>query len=302
VFVASKSGATLEPLVALRVFRREAQEYYGLRSEWLGKLFAAATGTTGRLRSQLKAQGLDDASILTIPDNVGSRFAVFSPAGLVPAALMGLDVRALLLGAAAMTKRFLEEPFERNPVLQLAAVNYLMSEEQGKPVRVLSLWSQKLEALGRWYAYLLAECLGKQGRGVTAVPLVQTRDLHTHAQVLQEGPRDRFVTNFVVKQPRAVPIQVQMADQNEDELNAIARKGLPDIAAASLKGANQAHYDAARPTADLVVPALSEHAVGQLMQLLMLATAVEARLYGVNPYGQPGGEVYRRHVRELLKG
>src|SRR5205823_3678809 len=128
VFV-SKSGATLEPGLAHRVFRREATEYYGLRSPWLTQLFAAVTGPATRLRELFKALGHDDADVLTVPDNVGGRYSVFTPAGLVPAAVMGMDARALLLGAAAMTKRFLEEPFERNPVLQFAGLNHLMSEE-----------------------------------------------------------------------------------------------------------------------------------------------------------------------------
>jgi glucose-6-phosphate isomerase len=301
VLVISKSGATLEPLVALRVFRREAHEYYGLRSQWLRELFTAVTGTTSRLRSQFKVQGHDPAELLTMPDKIGSRFAAFTPAGLLPAAIMGLDVRALLLGAAAMTKRFLEEPFEHNPVLQLAGVNFLMSEEVHKPIRVLAAWSRKLEVLGQWYGYLLAESLGKQGRGPTPLPLVHTRDLHVHGQLLQDGPRDRFITNLIVKNPRTVPIGVQMADHNEDDLNALARKSLNDINNASLRSANQGYYDSARPTADIVVPTLSEHTMGQLMQMLMLATVVEARLMGVNPYGQPGSELYRRNIRELLK-
>src|SRR5262249_989521 len=125
----TKSGASLEPAVALRVFRREANEYYGLRSPWLASLFAAVTGTATRVRGEFKACGIPDESVLTIPDEVGSRFSVFTPAGLLPAAIMGLDVRALLLGAAAMTRRFLEEPVERNPVLQFAGLNYLMTEE-----------------------------------------------------------------------------------------------------------------------------------------------------------------------------
>ena len=127
---------------------------------------------------------------------------MFTPAGLLPAAVMGLDVRALLLGAAAMTQRFLEEPFERNPVLQFAAVNYLMTEECDKPLRVLSVWSKKLEALGLWYDQLLAESLGKQGRGPTPLTTVQTRDLHARGQQHQEGPRDRVINNLVVKTPQ----------------------------------------------------------------------------------------------------
>src|SRR5205085_2015269 len=102
----SKSGTTLEPGVAHRVFRREATEYYGLRSEWLTRLFAAVTSPTSKLRDVFRATGHPDTDVLSIPENVGGRFSIFTPAGLLPAALMGLDVRALLLGAAAMTKRF----------------------------------------------------------------------------------------------------------------------------------------------------------------------------------------------------
>ena len=98
-------------------------------------------------------EGYDDDEILNVPEKVGGRFSVFSSAGLLPAAVMGLDVRALLLGAATMTRRFLEEGFDRNPVLQYAAVNYLMSEEVGKKTRVLAVWSKKLEGLGLWYDF-----------------------------------------------------------------------------------------------------------------------------------------------------
>src|SRR5262249_840508 len=159
----------------------------------------------------------------------GGRFSVFTPAGLLPAATIGLDVRALLLGASVMTRRFLEEPFERNPILQYAAVNYLMSEQLGKPIRVLAVWSKKLEALGLWYDQLVAESLAKQGRGPTPLTIVQTRDLHSRGQQHQEGTRDKVINNLVVNSPQTVPIPVGMSDHNEDGLNALNRKGLPDI-------------------------------------------------------------------------
>jgi glucose-6-phosphate isomerase len=302
VVALGKNGDALEPAIVLRVFRREANEYYGLRSEWLTELFAAVSGGESKLRSLFHAHGHDEADILSIPDKVGARFSVFTAAGLFPAAVMGLDARALLLGAAAMTKRFLEEPFERNPVLQFAAVNYLMTEECRKPLRVVAVWSKKLEALSGWYEQLAASSLGKYGRGPTPLTMVGPRDLPARGQQHQEGPRDRLITNLIVKNSKAVPIAVQMADHNEDELNQYNRKGLPDILNATLDSLRQAYYDVARPTADLVLPVLSEHTMGQLMQMLMLATVVEARLMGVNPYGQPGEDVYKRHRRELLKG
>jgi glucose-6-phosphate isomerase len=200
-----------------------------------------------------------------------------------------------------MTKRFLEEPFERNPVLQFAAVNYLLAEELHKPVRVLAVWSKKLEGVGLWYEQLLAESLGKQSRGPTPLTAVQTRDLHSRGQQHQEGPRDRVINNLVVKAPRAVPILVQMADHNEDDLNAYSRKGLPDVTAAALRATNQAYFEVARPAADLILPLVSEHTLGQLLQMLMLATVVEGRLMGLNPYGQPGVEAYKRQLRDFLR-
>jgi glucose-6-phosphate isomerase len=301
VVVISKSGDTLETAAAYRLLRRNAVEYYGTRSERFRRLIVPVTGSLGRLRELCRADGYSDNDVLSIPDNVGGRYSVFTPVGLMPAAVMGLDVRALLLGAAAMTRRFLEEPFERNPVLQYAAVNHLMAEECGKPIRVLSIWSKKLEAVGQWYDQLLAESLGKRGRGPTPVTAVQTRDLHSRGQQHQDGARDKVINNLVVRHPMHPPIMIGMADRNEDDLNALNRKGLPDIMQAALEGTNQAYYEAARPTADLVVPTLSEHTVGQLLQMLMLATVVEGRLMGVNPYGQPGVAGYKEYLTAALR-
>lgn len=301
VVVVSKSGASLEPGVALRVFRREATEYYGLRSPWLSRLFASVTGPSTKLRALMQALGVGEDGLLPIPENVNGRYSVLSPAGLLPAAVMGLDVRALLLGASAMTKRFLEEPVERNPVLQYAGLNYLMHNEKEKPIRVLSIWSKKLEGVGLWYDHLLSESLGKQGLGPTPLTVVQTRDLHTRGQQHQEGPRDRVINNLLVKVPHSIPIMIQMADHNEDDLNQFNRRGLPDITSCSLRSVNQSYFDVARPTADIVVPTLSEHTMGQLLQMMMLATVVEARLMGVNPYAQPGVDTHRKYLTQYLR-
>jgi glucose-6-phosphate isomerase len=301
VIVISKSGNTLEPAVTYRVFLREAMEYYGSRSEWLRDLFVPVTGAASKLRDLFQAVGHANESILTIPDNVGGRFSVFTPAGLLPAAVMGLDVRALLLGAAAMTRRFLEEPFERNPVLQYAGVNYLISEETAKPVRVLAVWSKKLESLGSWYDQLLSESLAKQSRGPTPLTAVMTRDLYARGQQFQEGTRDKMINHLVVKNPQAVPIGVGMADRNEDGLNALSRKSLSDLRDAALRATQRTSFDSARPSAEIVLPSLTEHTMGQLMQMLMLATVVEGRLMSVNPYGQPAVATYKNNLQALLR-
>ncbi len=300
--VISKSGGTLETAAAYRTIRTELIRYYGHGPENLRKHIIPVTGLNGKLRDLSRADGFKDEEILNIPENVGGRFSAFTGVGLVPAAIMGLDVRAILLGAAAMTRRFLEEPFERNPVLQYAAVNYLMTEEKGKESRVLAVWSKKLESLGMWYDQLLAESLGKLGRGATPLTVVQTRDLHSRGQQHQEGTRDKLINNLSVKTNKHLPIQIGMADRNEDDLNSLSRKTIPDLQNAAMKGASQAYFDAARPTTDLVLPVLSEHTMGQLMQMLMLATVVEGRLMNINPYGQPGVEAYKKNMNRILRG
>jgi glucose-6-phosphate isomerase len=301
VAVISKSGGTLETAVAYRAIRREMAEFYGLHAPQLQDLVVPITGEAGSLRTLCRADGFAEDNVLPIPDDIGGRYSIFTAVGLLPAAVMGLDIRALLLGAAAMTKRFLEERFESNPVLQYAAVNYLMNTQHQKPIRVLSVWSKKLEALGLWYDQLLAESLGKQGLGPTPITAVQTRDLHSRGQQHQEGARDKVINNVVVKSWANPPIMVGMADRNEDELNQYNRKSLPDIMHAALQGTNKAYHDVSRPTADIVVPSITEHTIGQLLQMLMLATVVEGRLMGINPYGQPGVEAYKKNMKEILK-
>src|SRR5438309_5188404 len=132
-----------------------------------------------------------------------------------------------------------------------------MTEERKKTTRVLASWSKKLEAVGWWYDQLLSESLGKQGRGATPITVVQTRDLHSRGQQHQDGARDKVINNLVVKTCRMPPITVGMADNNADDLNAYSRKGLPDLLEAAHRGTNHAYDDVARPTADLVLPALS---------------------------------------------
>jgi glucose-6-phosphate isomerase len=302
VMVISKSGGTLEPAAAFRVFRREAMEYYGPKSEWLRPLIVPVTGEKdSQLRNLCKAAGYEDSEIFTVPEAVGGRYSVFSAVGLLPAAVMGLDVQALLLGASSTTKQFIEEPVERNPVLLYAGLNYLLSEDLGKPVRVMCAWSKKLEGLGLWYDQLLAESLGKNGRGPTPITAVATRDLHSRGQQHQEGTRDKVITNLVVKATKHNPIQIGMSDRNEDGLNEFNRKTYPDLMNAALRGTNEAYLEVARPTIDLILPSLSEYTIGQLMQMLMLATVIEGRLMGVNPYGQPGVQAYKRKMMATLR-
>jgi glucose-6-phosphate isomerase len=300
VIVISKSGETLETSTVYRAVKTEAAKFYGPKNELLRQVIVPVTGTKSKLRDLCKAEGFPDDDILTIPDDIAGRFSAFTGVGMLPAAVMGLDVRAMLLGAATMTRRFIEEPFDRNPVLQYATVNHLLTE-RGKTTRVMSAWSKKLEAMGWWYDQLLSESLGKNGRGPTPITTVSTRDLHSRGQQHQDGPRDKIINNLVVRQLKHPPVMIGMADRNEDDLNQFSRKGLPDLLDAAFRGTNDAYTEAARPTADIVLPMISEHTIGQLFQMLMLATVIEGRLMGTNPYGQPGVQAYKRNTTANLK-
>lgn len=299
--VISKSGDTLETAVAFRVFLKLLQEQSaGPPASWAERV-VAITGEKGTLRQAAQAMGC--VAIFPIPRGVGGRYSIFSPVGLFPAALMGLDVVRLLEGAAAMNRRFRTAPPGQNPVLDYAGVVHLMEVRRRATIRVLATWGKRLEAVGLWYDQLLAESLGKDGQGATPITAVNTRDLHSRAQQHQQGRRDKFITNLYVSTPgpsEAVPIGP--GEFNGGAVDPVAGKTFPELLQAALLGTNQAYREDRRPTADLRLPRLDEAALGELFQMLMLATVVEGRLIGINPYGQPGVEAYKRNMKAILEG
>jgi len=299
IAVISKSGGTLETAVAFRQFLSALRQSCGSDEKMLADLVVPVTGPSGRLFDLAEELGCPD--VFKIPDGVGGRFSIFTPVGLLPAALLGLDIVRLLEGAAAMNRRFANNPPGDNPVLDYTGVCHLMEKHRGATIRVLSTWGKGLESAGLWYDQLLSESLGKQEQGATPITAVNTRDLHSRGQQHQEGRRDKLITNLAVRHARREPLPVGHSELNQDRLNGLADKTLPDIMAAALAGANQAYAEDARPTADLLLPYLDEYSMGQLFQFFMLATVVEGRLIGVNPYGQPGVEAYKRHMNEILR-
>jgi glucose-6-phosphate isomerase len=259
------------------------------------------TGSSGRLFDLSAALGCPD--VFPVPDGVGGRFSILSAVGLLPAAILGLDVVRLLEAAAAMNVRFTEAPVGENPVLDYVGVSHLMERDHGATTRVLSVWAKGLESVGLWYDQLLAESLGKtEQHGATPLTVLNTRDLHSRGQQHQEGRRDKLITNVIVEAWRRDPLAIGTSELDQDRLNALADKTLPEIMRAAIAGTNKAYAEAARPTADLRLPRLDEAALGQLFQMLMLATVVEGRLIGVNPYGQPGVEAYKKHMNAFLRG
>lgn len=298
IVVISKSGGTLETAVAFRLFRRALEDFYGPDSAEARQFIVPVTGETGKLRDLARARGYEH--VFPIPDNIGGRFSVFTAVGLLPAALLGVDLHRLLRGAADMTERFRTAPLGDNPVLDYTAVCHLFERDHNTTIRVLSTWGKRLEAFGLWYDQLLAESLGKHERGATPVTAVNTRDLHSRGQQHQEGRRDKLITNLVVEAPSTAPLAVPRYDDDHDGLNRLAGKTWPELLSAAVQGTNRAYAEADRPTADLILPRLDEYALGQAFQMLMLATVVEGRLIGINPYGQPGVEAYKNNMQAIL--
>jgi glucose-6-phosphate isomerase len=300
IVVISKSGGTLETAAVFRILLAELRKSLG-GDERLGQYVVPVTGAGSKLDRLASALGCPATETYPVPDGVGGRFSVLSAVGLLPAALMGLDIEALLRGADAMNNHFAAADYGANVVLDYTAVCHQLEALQGCVTRVMSTWGKRLEAFGLWYDQLLSESLGKQERGALPLTVVNTRDLHSRGQQHQEGRRDKVITNLLVDAPAAPPLAIGRSARDEDGLNELAAKTLPDILSAAAAGTNQAYADVHRPTANLHIPRLNEHAMGQLFQMFMLATVLEGRMLGINPYGQPGVEDYKRNMNAILR-
>ena len=298
IVVISKSGGTLETAVSFRTFLANLENQLADKSQ-LGNLVVPVTGTSGKLFDLSNSIGCKD--IYHVPDGVGGRFSVTSAVGLLPAAVMGLDVVAFLEGAVEMTDHFKSAAASENVVMNYVGINHLLEEMRGVNSRVLSVWSSRLESVGLWYDQLLAESLGKQEKGAFPLTAVNTRDLHSRAQQHQEGRRDKVMNNLINAEWNCDPISVESSERNEDQLNEFAGKTVPEIMEAAIQGTNEAYESDNRPTTDLIMPKISEKYVGQFFQMMMLATSLEGRLMGINPYGQPGVESYKKNMFRILR-
>jgi glucose-6-phosphate isomerase len=297
IVVISKSGGTLETAASLRIFMDALKSKVG--EDRLSEFVVPVTGESGKLADLATEIGCVDRYL--VPDGVGGRFSVFSAVGLLPAAILGIDVVKMLEAAAAMNVHFQTSEFGSNVVMDYVAVNHLLELHQGVNIRVLSVWSKSLESAGFWYDQLLAESLGKHEKGALPLTCLNSRDLHSRAQQHQEGTRDKVMNNVIVDSWRHSPLAIGHSKWDQDQLNELADKTLPMIMDAAIRGTNLAYKEDGRPTTDIHLPAADEAALGQLFQMLMLATVLEGRLLDINPYGQPGVEKYKKYMNQLLR-
>ncbi len=299
IVVISKSGGTLETAASFRIFLDVMKRTYGDDPAKFNSMIVPVTGEKSRLRTLATALGCPQ--MFPIPDGVGGRFSILTAVGLLPAAAMGVDIVRLLEGAMDMNRRFFSSAPGKNPVLDYVAACHLMETRRGANTRVLSSWGKGMEAMGLWYDQLLAESLGKDGQGALPLTTVNTRDLHSRGQQHQQGRRDKLITNMVAAGHKRDAIELKASTMNQDRLNELAGKTLPQILKAAVDGTNRAYEDDHRPTTEIRLPALDEASLGQFFQMMMLATVVEGRLIGINPYGQPGVEAYKKHMNEFLR-
>lgn len=299
IVVISKSGGTMETAVAFRHFLAALEASLEPQDRSLLKrLVIPVTGSSGKLYDLSQSIGCDE--VFNVPDGVGGRFSVLSSVGVLPAALLGLDCIRLLEGACAMNEHFKTAPLEDNIVMQYVSVNHLLAKHRSKSIRVMSVWTKALESFGLWHDQLLAESNGKNGVGVTPLTTVNTRDLHSRHQQHQQGTNDKVFNNLIVDNYRHDAMPIGRSDRNQDGLNDIADKTLPDIMNAAIQGTNDALHADGRPTTDLIIPELDTFALGQLFQMMMIATVIEGRLLQINPYGQPGVEQYKTNMNHYL--
>ena len=292
----SKSGTTTEPAIAFRLLKTQLEEQQG--KEAAQKLIVAITDKSrGALRTLSTQEGY---KTFVIEDNIGGRFSVLSPVGLLPIAVAGYDVRKLVEGAVSMeNKCALETPFAENPAAIYAAVRNELYRK-GKKIEILVNYNPKLHFLAEWWKQLYGESEGKEQKGIFPAATDFTTDLHSMGQWIQDGERTIFETVISVensKYEKTVPFNVE----NLDGLNFLAGKRIDQVNKMAELGTMLAHVDGGVPNLKISVPALEEYYLGQLIYFFEKACGISGYLLGVNPFDQPGVEAYKKNMFALLE-
>jgi glucose-6-phosphate isomerase len=297
--VISKSGTTLEPAVAFRILRRRMIERYG-REEAARRITAITDAESGGLHRLAAQEGFGS---FAVPGDVGGRFSVLTPVGLVPLAVAGVDVRALVEGAAAMRDHCRAAPFRENPAQLYAACRHALYE-QGHVVEVLSSFHPDLRLVQEWWKQLFGESEGKEGEGIFPASTVFTADLHSLGQYLQDGRRILLETFLFVDEVQPDLTVPALPDEEGgsagDGLEDLVGRSLDDLNRQAFLGTRRAHAAGGVPCLAFEIARLDERHLGALFYLFELAVAISGRLLGVNPFDQPGVEAYKREMFRLL--
>lgn len=292
----SKSGTTTEPALAFRLLKKQLEDQVG-KEEAKHRIVAITDASKGALR---KLAGQEGYKTFVIPDNVGGRFSVLTPVGLLPIAVAGFDIRRLVAGAAAMEKACGENvPFEKNPAAIYAATRNALYKA-GKKIEILANFNPKLHFIGEWWKQLYGESEGKENKGIFPAAVDFTTDLHSMGQWIQEGERTIFETVISVKNSQH-HVSIPTDGEDLDGLNFLAGKRVDDVNKMAELGTQIAHVDGDVPNIKIEVPALTEHYLGELIYFFEKACAISGYLLEVNPFNQPGVEAYKKNMFALLE-
>ena len=293
IVIISKSGTTTEPAIAARSLRWMLERKYGT-DEARYRTYAITDPADGALRQMAEEEGWETFSI---PANVGGRYSVLSPAGLLPMAVAGIDIMALLRGAAAAKESYDLRSFE-NPAWLYAAVRNLM-HRHGKAMELLCSFEPCFKTFGSWWQQLFGESEGKDGKGLFPVSVEFTADLHSLGQMIQQGQRNLFET-MIRFDPPVLQHSIVSNYKNLDGLNYLADKTLDFVEEQAFLGTVDAHVDGGVPVITMDCGALNAETVGELFYFFELSCAISAYTLGVNPFNQPGVELYKRNMFALL--
>ncbi len=293
--VISKSGTTTEPAIAFRIIKAEIEKRYG-KAEAAERIVAITDRARGALKTLATNEGYPT---FVIPDDVGGRFSVLTPVGLLPLAAAGVNIAELVRGAQDMERATADGvAFDENPAALYAVVRNALYKE-GKKIEILASYEPKLQYIAEWWKQLYGESEGKQGKGIFPASVTLTADLHSMGQYIQEGERTLFETVISVGEP-ANKVVIEADEANLDGLNFMAGKRISEVNRMAELGVQLAHVDGGVPNLRIEIPAINEYHIGALLYFFEKACGISAYMLGVNPFHQPGVEAYKKNMFALL--
>jgi glucose-6-phosphate isomerase len=292
--VISKSGTTTEPAIAFRVLKEYAEKRYGAQGA-RQRIIATTDRERGALRQLADASGY---ATFAIPGDIGGRFSVLTPVGLLPIAAAGVDIKSLCRGADAMRCRLFESNMESNPAFIYATARTAMYRS-GKAVEILASFEPAFTMICEWWKQLFGECEGKEGRGLFPASVTNTTDLHSLGQYIQDGSRMMFET-FLVTQACDEDLVMHPIDDDMDGLNYLADRTLHDINRQAWLGTAEAHGKGGVPGMTISIPDSSVVSIGSLLYFFEYSVALSGYASGINPFNQPGVEEYKKNMFRLL--
>ena len=290
----SKSGTTTEPGIAFRIFKEKLIAKYG-REAAAKRIYATTDKARGALKQEADAEGYEE---FVVPDDVGGRFSVLTAVGLLPIAVSGADIDALMQGAADGRKRALELGYADNDALRYAAIRNILYRK-GKSVEVLANYEPSVHYVSEWWKQLYGESEGKDQKGIFPASVDLTTDLHSMGQFIQDGARIMYETVIHVEKSRH-SLTIPKEESDLDGLGYLAGNTVEFANDAAMNGTILAHSDGQVPNLMIHVPEMTEQYLGELFYFFEFACGVSGYLLGVNPFNQPGVESYKKNMFALL--